>query len=280
MLSDWQPQTTVVNGALFNYYRTPEQPGSRKPVLVLQHGFSDNGLCWVPTAQELAEDYDIIMPDARGHGRSARLTPGADLDQAADLAALLRGLHVEQAVVAGSSMGAKIVAELAARFPELVTAIILEDPPWYLRPPQPEQGPQGTPEESSQNQWFISLQDKSLEQVMAECRQEHPTWPEPYVRAWCQGKQELALNALPILGWVPRWQESVPAIRCPALLITADASLGGLVTPEVQRQVTNMNLNFRAVNFPGVGHHVRFAVHEAYMRVFKAFLLEVGRTLN
>jgi hypothetical protein len=30
------------------------------------------------------------------------------------------------------------------------------------------------------------------------------------------------------------------------------------------------------INFPGVGHHVRFAAHAAFMQAFKAFLLEVA----
>src|SRR5262245_42514153 len=103
MFADWPPHEVEANGARFNYYRTPGSAG--KPVLVLQHGASDNGQCWVPVAQELSSEFDCLMPDARGHGRSARLTPGQAVDQAADLATLLRALGVDRAVVAGHSMG-------------------------------------------------------------------------------------------------------------------------------------------------------------------------------
>ncbi|MEP7356081.1 MAG: alpha/beta hydrolase [Anaerolineales bacterium] len=278
MLPEWPQNRIAANGAEFNYYRTVGSAGAGKPVLVLQHGLSDTGLCWAPVARELAGEYDIIMPDARGHGHSARVVAGEDVDQAADLAALLGALGVNKALVAGHSLGAQIAADLAARFPERVTAVVLEDPPWFLpRPtPEPGAGARAAPARPRFSQWFIEQQAKSLEQVMAECRQEHPTWPEAYVRAWCQGKHELDLNFLPQIERPRDWQGCVPAIRCPALLITAEPEKGGLVTPEVERWVKAANPNFRSINFPGVGHHVRFAMHDRYMQVFKAFLQEMA----
>ena len=38
--------------------------------LLLLHGYTDNGLCWSRVADDLAATYDVIMPDARGHGRT------------------------------------------------------------------------------------------------------------------------------------------------------------------------------------------------------------------
>lgn len=276
MLSNLDPQKIVVNGASFNYYRTPAARDSGKPILVLQHGFSDNGLCWEPVAQELAADYDIIMPDARGHGLSARVARGENIDQAADLASLVRALGVKKAVFAGHSMGAQIVLELGARYPELATAIVLEDGGLFMPRPEAQRSERGSMEESPLGKWMISLKDKSLEQILAECRQEHPTWPEAYALPWCQGKKELDLNFLASQNRHRNWQETIPAIQCPVLLITADPSQGGMITPEVARMAKEMNPNIREVNFPGVGHHVRFAVHDAYMQAFKSFLLDVG----
>ncbi len=276
MFADWKQNDIVVRGAHFNYYRAPGLPQSGKPVLVLQHGFSDNGRCWGPVAQELAADYDVILPEARAHGHSARVMPGEDVDQAADLAALLDALGVSTALVGGHSMGAQIAADLAGRFPRLVRAIVLEDPPWFKPNPQAEARPAERPEESSFNQWFISQQQKSLEQIIAECRQQHPTWPEAYARPWCEGKHELDLTYLRRARRPSNWQALVPTIQCPALLITAEPRLGGIVTPEVAQEVTALNPNFRVINFPGAGHHVRFAEHAAYMQALKSYLCEVA----
>ena len=56
----------MANGIRIHYWRT----GGDKPVLLVAHGSSDDGLCWTNLAKELEADYDIIMPDARGHGLS------------------------------------------------------------------------------------------------------------------------------------------------------------------------------------------------------------------
>ncbi len=276
MIIKWEQDRIVANGASFNVYRLPETPGIRKPALVLQHGFSDNGLCWGPVAEELAADYDIFMPDARGHGFSARVERGESIDQAADLAAVMHALGVQKAVVAGHSMGAQIASAMGARFPRLVTALVLEDPPWFLPRPDLQPSVRGTREESPLGKWMIILKDKSLEQIISETRLEHPTWLEPYLRAWCQGKKELDLNFLAADTSRGGWQEQVPAIQCPVLLFTADPSQGGIVTPEVECTVKEMNPNIKVVHFPGIGHHIRFAEHEKYMRAFQAFLSEVA----
>ena len=60
-----------INGVKLHYYRT----GSGNQTLILLHGASDNGMCWKPTVDLLAEEYDVVMPDAQGHGLSDRLGP-------------------------------------------------------------------------------------------------------------------------------------------------------------------------------------------------------------
>jgi N-formylmaleamate deformylase len=272
MFPNFEQNSIVANGARFNIYSTPAIGDATRPTLILQHGFSDNGLCWGPVAQQLAADYAIHMPDARGHGLSARVARGESIDQAADLAAVMRALGVNQAVVAGHSMGAQIAADLGARFPELVSALVLEDPPWFIPRPDAQSGPRGSMQESPLGQWMINLRQKNLDQVIAENRLEHPTWSEAYLRAWCQAKMELDLNFLAADSRWDNWRETVPAIRCPTLLISADPSQGGIVTPEVESIARELNPNIRAVNFPGVGHHVRFAVHAAYLQAFTIFL--------
>ncbi|MDX2136525.1 MAG: alpha/beta fold hydrolase [Chloroflexota bacterium] len=57
------------NGIQQHYYRS----GGDKPPLLMLHGFTDDGACWFPTAESFTDAYDVILPDARGHGQSARI---------------------------------------------------------------------------------------------------------------------------------------------------------------------------------------------------------------
>jgi len=81
-MSAWQSGEVEANGIRLHYTRT----GGAKPPVVLAHGFSDDGLCWTPVAEALAPEYDVIMVDARGHGRSSAPEQGYSATiQAADL---------------------------------------------------------------------------------------------------------------------------------------------------------------------------------------------------
>jgi pimeloyl-ACP methyl ester carboxylesterase len=243
--------------------------------LVLAHGFSDNGLCWQSLARALEGEYEVVMPDALGHGCSARVQQHARLDMPLDLAEVIRILGLGRPVVGGHSMGAAVAAQLAARFPGLVRALILEDPPWFLPDPA-ETTPKVIAEDSPMKKWVQSLANLPLEQVMAQCRIDHPSWPEIVVQMWCLGKQQLDLNFF-TTEWNAHanWQDIVREIACPVLLVTADPERGGIITPEAASMVLEMNPHFRTAHIPGAGHHIRFENETLYLEAVRAFLEEL-----
>jgi N-formylmaleamate deformylase len=269
MHSNWTESSVVVDGAHLHTYQMGVPDG---PPLVLVHGFSDNGLCWLSVARELETRYNIAMPDARGHGLSARLDFDAKGDMTTDLVGIIHALKLERPIVAGHSMGAMTAFQLGVRYADLPRALILEDPVW--RPPgsfMPGESPlqKGNPFE----QWLRSLGGLSLEEVIAQSRDQHPTWSDTVLRWWSEGKRQLDLNIFEIggLGW-PDWQEGVRALACPTLVVTADPDKGGIVTPEVAQWASEMNERISVAHIPGTGHHVRFEDHEAYMDAVEAFL--------
>ena len=147
MLLHWTQSDLLVDDVRLHYYRTGR--GDKRP-LVLVHGFSDNGLCWTHTARDLESEYDVIMPDMRAHGLSARVQPGEKVDMTADLAGFVRTLGLSRPVIVGHSMGAVITYQMGVRFPELASALVLEDPPWWLSRPvqappsnEPAENPMG-----------------------------------------------------------------------------------------------------------------------------------------
>ena len=68
-----------------------------------------DGLTWTRLAKALEEEYEVIMPDARGHGRSdGGLRDVTAKTLAEDVAALIGALGVERPFVLGHSMGAGV----------------------------------------------------------------------------------------------------------------------------------------------------------------------------
>ena len=129
-MANWQSGDVTANGIRLHYTRT----GGEKPPVVLAHGVTDSGRCWSAVAAALAPDYDAIMVDARGHGRSEAPATGFDPgEQAADLAGLIAALELEKPAVLGHSMGAATALALAGAYQTLPGAILLEDPPaWWM----------------------------------------------------------------------------------------------------------------------------------------------------
>ena len=92
---------------------------TKRPRLVLVHGFTQTGRSWSPVATELARDRRVVLVDAPGHGASA-LTR-ADLQDGAQLLGVAGG----EAVYVGYSMGGRLALHLAVARPDLVRALVL-----------------------------------------------------------------------------------------------------------------------------------------------------------
>jgi pimeloyl-ACP methyl ester carboxylesterase len=125
----WERGSVEANGIELHYCRT----GGSGPPFVVSHGFTDDGYCRLDLARELGDDFDVVLYDARGHGRSDAPDGryGAP-ERASDLHGLLDALGLEDPILFGHSMGADTVAEAAARRPVRPRAVVLEDPVWPL----------------------------------------------------------------------------------------------------------------------------------------------------
>ena len=108
-----------------------EQAGSGTPIVLL-HGLTATRRYVVMGSKALERSgHRTIAYDARGHGHSSpALTPDAYTYEllAEDLRAVLDRLEIEQAVLAGASMGAQTALHFALRLPERVLALGLITP--------------------------------------------------------------------------------------------------------------------------------------------------------
>jgi pimeloyl-ACP methyl ester carboxylesterase len=98
------------------------------PPLVLVHGAAGDGRMWSPQLDALAGEFTVVAWDEPGAGRSSDVPPDFGLaDYAHCLAALIEGLELGPAHVAGLSWGGTLAQELYRHRPELVATLILAD---------------------------------------------------------------------------------------------------------------------------------------------------------
>src|ERR1041384_4872625 len=121
---NWTSAVCKVNGIDIHYLRT----GGAKPPVVLLHGLTGSGACWSPLARALEAEFDIVMPDARGHGESSTPQNGYRYeDYARDVVGLIQGLGLADPVLLGHSMGGMTGAVVASQIGAALRGVILAD---------------------------------------------------------------------------------------------------------------------------------------------------------
>src|SRR4030042_3051091 len=178
----------TIKGIKIHYYRT----GGKKPPFILLHGATDNGLCWTTIAELLSKKYDVIMPDAQGHGLSDRLGTGITYENHLhQTVALVEELGLKRPLIMGHSMGAGTAVNIAVEYPSLPKAIILEDPAWRLPESLESQNDQ---EKVKQREAFMKsmagVGQRTLDEIITEGRAANPRWSEAEIVPWAKAKPQ------------------------------------------------------------------------------------------
>ena len=120
------------------YYETQ---GSGPTLLIIPGGPQDAGV-FADITQHLARCYTVVAYDPRGNSRSTFDGAPKDLQldvQADDAAVLIEALGGGAAYVFGTSGGAQIGLNLAARYPDRVRALVAHEPPSMMLLPDPSE---------------------------------------------------------------------------------------------------------------------------------------------
>jgi len=240
----WTTETVHANGADLQCYRTGEGPS-----ILLVHGFYDDGRRWVPVADRLADDYEVVAYDARGHGQSDAPETGYSLDdRVADLRGVVRELGLDDPVVVGHSMGAATAAWAAARHPDLACGLVLEDPVGLHD--EPEIGPDERAEIVRKK--VADAASQSVEELVAE---HYPEVDADHAERLATASHECSPQIAEIAreGYPAPLSESFPEIECRTLVLRRDA--------ETERRIRDLEAaeslpNGRLVHVPDAGHYV------------------------
>lgn len=121
-----------VRGVEHYYEWVRNSDGLKKPVMVFIHGWAGSARYWQTTAEVLSEQFDCLLYDMRGFGRSRGKPTEAVLEltneleeYAGDLAALLDNLQLQRVYINAHSMGASVATLFLNRYQERVEKAIL-----------------------------------------------------------------------------------------------------------------------------------------------------------
>lgn len=129
--------TVRANGADLSY----EVRGNGPSVVLVTPGALDAGF-YQPAAEQLADEFTVLTYDRRGQSRSprpARWTATSVGEQADDAAELVRALGLAPAAAFGSSSGAVILLDAAARHADTFRGVIENEPPMFVALSRPDE---------------------------------------------------------------------------------------------------------------------------------------------
>jgi N-formylmaleamate deformylase len=260
-MTNWMTGVCEANSINIHYLRT----GGAKPPLVLLHGLTGSGACWSPLARALEGEYDVVMPDARGHGNSSTSLDGYRYeDYASDVVGLIQGLGLAAPVLLGHSMGGMTAAVLASQLGTAIRGVILADPA-FLNPQRQREVHESDAVE--QHRRLLSL-DKG--DVLAQARARHAHRSAEIVELITEARLKTRIGAWDVLTPPnPEYHQLVSAICVPILLVIGDAPV---VSLETARELQNLNPSLQVEQVQDAGHGLPYDQPERFEAVVRTFL--------
>lgn len=252
-----------------------------RPVVFL-HGLSSSRATYTEVVDHLVAGpvaggaVQIFMIDLRGHGQSGWGTYETyDTDHyAADIIAFIEQVIGRPTALVGHSLGGLVAAATATARPDLVQALLLEDPPFF-------EGDEAVRNASPVAAFFPKLVAavRALQARGAPASDYEPlvrdtTEPEGWadrcemLRQWDPTTMQAAIDGV---AW--RTFDPVATFTCPVTILQADPAFGGVFKPDDGPLVMATNPHADIVLMQGAAH----GIHNqptllAYLRELDRFL--------
>ncbi|MFC7209616.1 alpha/beta fold hydrolase [Natronoarchaeum sp. GCM10025321] len=253
----WTTGTVSTNGIELQYYRT----GSGEPI-VIAHGMYDNGRRWVPLGSALADDYEVITYDARGHGRSGAPDTGYDMgSRVADLVGLVDELNLADPVLLGHSMGAATVAWTAANS-HRPRGVVLADPARFHESPDISMADA----REMTRERLREAKARSIEERIEDY--DDAVHGMDHVRRLAAATDECSPHIAKLAQEHTPVKDAFDEITCPTLVLRRDADVADRAT---DLDAADRLRDGRLVHIPNAGHYVfrdEYDAASAELRVF------------
>jgi pimeloyl-ACP methyl ester carboxylesterase len=257
----WPDGICRANGINIHYLRT----GGNKPTIIALHGLAGNGACWSPMARALEQHYDIIMPDARGHGSSSAPLHGYTYqDHANDVIELIRTLGIKSPYLLGHSMGGMTATMVANRLGGAISGLILADPTFISPEWQDEMHDSAIVEQHRQ------MLSTSKEALFKEAKAKHRYRASAIIEHLIEARLQTSINAFDVLiPPNPEFDELIRNIYIPTLLVLGSE---GIISSETARELHDLNPDMQYKLIPDAGHGLPYDEPARLAATVDAFL--------
>ncbi len=247
--------------------------GGTGPGLLMLHGLMGRATTWYQTAEWLTPHFHVVGLDQRGHGLTDKPDHAYTRDDyVGDAIAAIEGLGLGPAVLIGHSMGALNSWATAAKRPDLVRGLVIE-----------EMGAATSTRDSRAffGGWFAGwpVPFPSLAAVRAFFGAQRPSYADYFIEVMT----ETADGYRPLLefehmlqscdGWQHQdWWAELEAVRCPTLVVK------GADSPEPREELREMARRLpdgRYAEVAGAGHVIHYDQPQGRRAAVEPFLLSL-----
>ncbi len=250
------------------YYETD----GKGPPLVMGHGGSDNLGMWQTYSYRdaLKENYQLVLIDFRGHGRSDKPHRVEDYGpkMADDVIYVLDSLGIFKTSYMGYSLGATVGYTLAARYPERFSGFILGGVTPYEWPEEMVLAVNIVIKSYEQKMKDPNAYIDEMEQMLGK------TFTDKEIAEQLSGDTEAGIAVLTsLINWPPLTDEDLKGITAPCFLYCGDQD------PFYSGMQKSVELIPRArfLSMEGFNHITAFVQSEQILPYIHAFLKAVTK---
>ena len=234
------------------------------PLVLFIHGFPDQWYAWRYQMAALADDYQVVAISQRGYNRSDKPTGVEHYDiehLTGDVAAVIRHLGGESAVIVGHDWGGIVSWFFGERYPEMIKGLVI-----YNRPhPGPRRREMALNNDQKRRSQYISrfttttgdLGGMDAEQLAARRAEPGTAWNARYREAFERSDYEAMVNYYRAYYPQPPWLvDEGPKVMFPAPVLEFHGLDDGAYVNESLNDTWEwMTQDLTLLTLPGVGHN-------------------------
>ena len=249
--------------------------GNGDTSIVFVHGWGISKEYWKEQIEELSSDYTVVSLDLGGHGQSGHNRENWTIEEfAKDVRAVIDGLHLNNVILVGHSMGGEIILQTALSFPAKVIGFIgIDNFKQFVTSFTPQ-------EEKQVSDFMQSL--KSNFDTTATMYTRLALFPRGYsdtnsvnrvIRSIRQTDSAVAIKALESLMYFAlKDSEMISRFPIPAHLIVSDYTA---TNEESFRRAAKAGSSIRVIK--GTGHYPMIEQPHQFTELLRETIHEIGK---